>query len=254
MQIKNVDYKKQLKELHEDLVRGYNTQIGTFFALFLNILVVSSLNGIELKGLGLVIEISICGLYFYSLIGLILEIPAYLSPEFDEYARKNFFKQETKGDYYYIHYRSLLLISFNTIILTPIIMMLIFNPSGTFSLSASIISTIDSDLMIAASILLVAVQFLEQSYLTKAKMFPQEYPKLVFPASNYLSNVIFTIIFAILSLEMVSQSMNIAVAVQKANINIAVNIAIGIMLLALYFVFSAFLDMLYVERLRYIEK
>ena len=247
-------YKKQLKEVHEDIVRGYNTPIGTFLALFLNIFAVSSLNGIELKGLGTVVEISIYVLFSYSIIGLILEIPTYLFPEFDEHARKNFFKQETKEDYYYIHYRSLLLISFNAIILMPVIMVLIFNPSGTFSLGASIISTIDSDLIIAASVLLVAVQFLEQSYFTKAKMFPQEYPKLVFSRSNYLSKVMFTIIFAILSLEMVSQSMNITLAVQKANINVAVNIAVGMMLLALYFVFSAFLDLLYTERLRYIEK
>ena len=53
---------------------------------------------------------------------------------------------------------------------------------------------------------------------------------------------------------MVSQNIDIAVAVQNAKINIAVDIAVGTMLLALYFVFSAFLDLLYIEKLRQINK
>lgn len=248
-----MEYKSWLKKFHENVVRGYSTPEGIFFALSLNILVVSALNDIELKEIGGAI-IGLYILFFYSLIGLILEIPAYLAPDFEENLRKKLFNKETKEDYYYKNYKNLLEYSFNTILLTPIIITLIFNPSGAFSFSASIISTIDSDLIIAASILLVAVQFLEQSYLARAKMFPQEYSELIFPKHNYLYNVIFTIVFAILSLEMVSQNINIAVAVQNAKINIAVDIAVGTMLLALYFVFSAFLDLLYIEKLRQINK
>ena len=246
-------YKSWLKEFHENVVRGYSTPKGIFFALSLNMLVVSALNDIELKEIGLA-AIGLYGLFFYSLIGLILEIPTYLFPDFEENLRKNLFKKETKEDYYYKNYNNLLVYSFNTIILTPIIMVLIFNSSSVFSFSASIISTIDSDLMIAASILLVAVQFLEQSYLAKVKMYPQEYPELIFPKHNYLHKVIFTIVFAVLSLEMVSQNINIAVAVQNAKINVAVDIAVWTMLIALYFVFSAFLDLLYIEKLRQINK
>ncbi len=248
-----MEYKSWLKKFHEYVVSGHYTPGGIFFALSLNILVVSALNNIELKEIG-VATIGLYGLFLYSLIGLILEIPTYPTPDLEENLRKNLFKKETKENYYYKNYKNLLVYSFNTIILTPIIMVLIFNSSGAFSFSTRIISTIDSNLIIAASILLVAVQFLEQSYLTKAKMFPQEYSELIPPKHNYLHNVIFTIVFAILSLEMVSQNIDIAVAVQNAKINIAVDIAVGTMLLALYFVFSAFLDLLYIEKLRQINK
>lgn len=236
-----MEYKSRLKEFHENFVRGYDSPIGTFFTLFLNILTVSALNGIELKEIGIA-AIGLYILFFYSLIGLILGIPAYLSPNFEEDLRKEFLKQETKEDYYYKSYKNLLVISFNTIILTPIIMMLIFNPSGIFNFGASIISTIDSDLIISASILVIAAQFLEQTYLEKVRMFSQDYPKILLSRNSYIVNAIFVIAFAILSLEIVSQ-----------NINIAIKIATGAMLLAMYFVFSAFSDMLYIERLRYLN-
>ena len=186
------------------------------------------------------------------LIGLILEIPYYVFPNLEEKNRKELFNQETKEEYYYKNYNNLLVISFNLLILTPIIIILIFNSNGVFNLSFNIISTIDSDLIIAASVLLVAVQFSEQNYLEKAKMFPKEYPELLLSNNNYLKNAIFTIIFAILSLEILSQNINIVF--QNAHINVAINIAIGVMLLALYFVFSAFLDILYIEKIRQLNK
>lgn len=84
-------------------------------------------------------------------------------------------------------------------------------------------------------------------------MFPKEYSKLSLSNNNnYLKNAIFTIIFAILSLEIVSQNINIVF--QNAHINVAVNIAISVMLLSLYFVFSAFVDILYIEKIRQLNK
>ena len=246
-----MEYKSWLKKLLRYFEGGYNSSTGIFISLLFSIILVSSLNGIELKEIKLVTDIILIVVFIYSIIGSIL-ISYYLFPNLEEKNRKELFNPKKKNSIIK-KYKNLLVISFNLLILTPIIIILIFNSNGIFNLSFNIISTIDSDLIIAASVLLIAVQFSEQNYLDKVKMFPKEYSKLSLSNNNnYLKNAIFTIIFAILSLEIVSQNINIVF--QNAHINVAVNIAISVMLLSLYFVFSAFVDILYIEKIRQLNK
>ncbi|MEM0143206.1 MAG: hypothetical protein QXL94_04555 [Candidatus Parvarchaeum sp.] len=100
------------------------------------------------------------------------------------------------------------------------------------------VSILDSDLIIATTLLLIASELLEHTYLEKARMFPNDYKKLIIKTSHsYVKDAFLTFISAILSLEILGANLN-------------VSFGIFFMLIALYFIFYAFIYLFYIERLR----
>lgn len=90
-----MEYKSWLKKLLRYFEGGYNSSTGIFISLLFSIILVSSLNGIELKEIKLVTDIILIVVFIYSIIGSIL-ISYYLFPNLEEKNRKELFNPKKK--------------------------------------------------------------------------------------------------------------------------------------------------------------
>ncbi|MCL5101829.1 MAG: hypothetical protein M1544_00530 [Candidatus Marsarchaeota archaeon] len=227
----------KIKRLLYHLNKSTDSDAGTFISILLSILVASSSYGANVATYNGIIGDGIFLLVIIQLFYLFSILPDFLHSAQNYVNEAQELLQQDDEVYYYTTYRTLLLISLNAIILMPIILDLIFNGGKVLTFNAQITYVIDSSLIVATTLLLIASQLIETVYLEKARMFPYKYKKLVFNNHNHVKFAVLTLIFAILSLEV-------------SGANLSENISIFFMLIALYPLFYAFTNLFYIERIR----